>query len=250
MDGAHIRCRPEYQKRHLDVVVGKIENRNLSRRFGLVQQAAKSPAKQLRNGLKAQGWDGQSKVTVISDGEPALPNLVRRAVKGPVTHILDWWHISMRVQHIENAVKGLLQTRDFPGLTQLFERPAKTLRWNLWHGKVMTAATNLKVLVIDCDRLRAASKEQRAAAARVVARCQELYTYLSNNFDALINYGHRYRNELPISSSRAEGCVDDIGNARMGKRRRMRWSPRGAHRVAVTRAAVLDGRLSVSHLAA
>jgi hypothetical protein len=250
LDGAHIRCRPEHQKRHLDVVVGKIENHNISRHFGLVQQAAKSPARQLRNGLKAQGWDGQSKVTVISDGEPALPNLVRRAVKGPVTHILDWWHISMRVQHIENAVKGLLQTRDFPGLTQLFERPAKTLRWNLWHGKVMTAATNLRVLIIDCDRLRAASKEQRAAADRVVARCKELYTYLSNNFDALINYGHRYRNELPISSSRAEGCVDDIGNARMGKRRRMRWSPRGAHRVAVTRAAVLDGRLSASHLAA
>lgn len=198
LDGAHIRCRPEFQKRHLDVVVGKIENPNMSRRFGLVQQASKSPARQLRNGLMAQGWDGQSKVTVISDGEPALPNLVRRAVNGPVTHILDWWHISMRVKHIENAVKGLLQTQDFPGLTQLFERPAETLRWNLWHGKVMTAATNLKVLIIDCDRLRAASKEQRAAAARVIARCQELYTYLSNNFDALINYGHRYRNELPI----------------------------------------------------
>jgi hypothetical protein len=56
-----------------------------------------------------------------------------------------------------------------------------------------------------------------------------------------------YRNGFPVSSSRAEGCVDDIGNARMGKRRRMRWSPRGAHNVAVTRAAVLDGRLTVSY---
>jgi hypothetical protein len=26
LDGAHIRCRPEYQKRHLDVVVGKVES--------------------------------------------------------------------------------------------------------------------------------------------------------------------------------------------------------------------------------
>jgi hypothetical protein len=250
LDGAHIRCRPEYQKRHLDVVVGKIENRYMSRRFGLVQQAAKFPARQLRNDLIAQGWDGQSKVTVISDGEPALPNLVRRAVKGSVTHILDWWHISMRVQHIENAVKGLLQTQDFSGLPQLFERPAVTLRWNLWHGKVMTAATNLKVLMIDCDRLGSGAKEQRASAARVIARCEKLYTYLSNNFDALTNYGRRHRSGLAISSSRAEGCVDDIGNARMGKRRRMRWSPKGAHRVAVIRAAVLDGRLSVSQLAA
>jgi hypothetical protein len=250
LDGAHIRCRPEFQKRHLDVVVGKIESRNMSRRFGLVQQATKSPSSQLRNDLITQGWDGQSKVTVISDGEPALPNLVRRAVKGSVIHILDWWHISMRIKHIENAVKGLLQTKDFSGLPQLFARPAETLRWNLWHGKVMTAGTNLKVLMIDCNRLRPEAKEQGAAASRVIARCQELYTYLSNNFDALINYGLRYRNGQAISSSRAEGCVDDIGNARMGKRRRMRWSPKGAHRVAVTRAAVLDARLSVSQIAA
>lgn len=250
LDGAHIRCRPEFQKRHLDVVVGKVQGPNMSRRFGLVQQAAKSPARQLRKDLIAQGWDSQCYVTVISDGEPALPNLVRRAVQGPVTHILDWWHISMRVKHIENAVQGLLQSKGFAGFQQLFKRPAETLRWFLWHGKVMTAATILKILQNDCDRLHTETKEQREAARRVKARCQELYSYLSNNFDALTNYGHRYRNGLAVSSSRAEGCVDDIGNTRMGKRRRMRWSPQGAHRVAITRAAVLDGRLSVSKLAA
>jgi hypothetical protein len=35
----------------------------------------------------------------------------------------------------------------------------------------------------------------------------------------------------------------NYANVRMGKKQRMRWSPRGAHRVAVVRAAVLDGRL-------
>jgi hypothetical protein len=32
-------------------------------------------------------------------------------------------------------------------------------------------------------------------------------------------------------------------NARMNKLRQMRWSPRGAHRLLQTRAAVIDGRL-------
>lgn len=250
LDGAHIRCRPEYQRRHLDVVVGKIESPNISRRFGLVQQAAHSPAKQLRQALVSQGWDGQRPITVISDGEPALPNLVRRAVQGPVRHILDWWHISMRVQHIENAVKGLLQTQNFPGMPELFKKPAETLRWCIWHGKVMTAGTRLKVLLIDCSRISKIDAEVREAAARVKARCRELYSYLANNFDALTDYGWRYRNGLAISSSRAEGCVDEIGNTRMGKRQRMRWSPKGAHQVAVTRAAVLDRRLAVSQMAA
>jgi hypothetical protein len=59
------------------------------------------------------------------------------------------------------------------------------------------------------------------------------------------HYGECYRSKLPISTSRAEGCVDEIANARMAKKQRMRWSPRGALRVAVFRAAVLDSRLSV-----
>ena len=87
----------------------------------------------------------------------------------------------------------------------------------------------------------------RDAVIRVQARCRELYTYLANNMDSLTDYGRRYRNGLAVSSSRAEGCVDDIGNTRMGKRRRMRWSPKGAHRVAVVRAAVLDGRLTSAY---
>lgn len=128
LDGAHIRCRPEFQKRHLDVVVGKIEGHDKFRRFGLVQQAVLSPASQLRHDLRALGWDHRQTVTVISDGEPALPNLVRDAVGGTVRHILDWWHISMRNQNIENAVKGLLQTEGFSDIPVLFKRPAETLR--------------------------------------------------------------------------------------------------------------------------
>ena len=43
LDGAHIRCRPEYQQRHLNHVAGKIENRHMCRRFGLVVNATASP---------------------------------------------------------------------------------------------------------------------------------------------------------------------------------------------------------------
>jgi len=73
--------------------------------------------------------------------------------------------------------------------------------------------------------------------------CAELRGYVLNNYDVIVSYHHRYRADRPVSTSRAEGCVGEIANARMSKRRRMRWSPRGAHHVAVVRAAVLDGRL-------
>ncbi len=59
---------------------------------------------------------------------------------------------------------------------------------------------------------------------------------------ALIDYGQRSRAGKPISTSRAEGTVNQLVSARMNERRQMRWSPRGAHRVLQVRAALLDGR--------
>lgn len=56
LDGAHIRCRPEYQQRHLDIVVGKIENRHMCRRFGMVVNATASPRNRMRDELSASGW--------------------------------------------------------------------------------------------------------------------------------------------------------------------------------------------------
>ena len=249
LDGAHIRCRPEYQQRHLNVVVGKVEDRDICRRFGLVADASDTSKGQIKDAPCAAGWKPGRPVTVFSDGEPALPNLIRGAIGGPVEHILDWFHISMRIGHVEMAMKGLVQTKGFCGIPGLFQRPAERLRWWLWHGRTRMAATALHWLIADCASLCCDEPSLRSAAERAQARYRDLYSYLSNNIDALIDYGARYRRGVPISSSRAEGCVDDIANARMGKNRRMRWSPNGAHRVAITRAAVLDGRLSVTQCA-
>ena len=89
------------------------------------------------------------------------------------------------------------------------------------------------------------------AAMSVVARVMELSTYLNYyNKPAVINYARRRLRGRAVSTSRAEGLVNDIANIRMGKRQRMRWSPRGAHRVVTVRAAVLDGRLSEGKLKA
>ena len=249
LDGAHIRCRPEYQQRHLDLVVGKIESRNMCRRFGLVANATVSPGSRMREELSDFGWKPGRLMTVISDGELALPNLIRNAMggDGQVKHILDWWHISMRIRHVEAAVQGLVQTPGLTGIPMLFQRPAKSLRWWLWHGRARVAETYLEGLMHDCAGLSEEPLAVRAAAARVQDRCETLYTYLANNMESLVDYGRRYRSGLPIPSSRAEGSVDDIANARMGKRRRMQWPPKGAQRVAVTRAAVLDSRLNVAN---
>ena len=45
-----------------------------------------------------------------------------------------------------------------------------------------------------------------------------------------------------------ESVVNSLVNARMNKRRQMRWSPEGAHRVLQVQAAVMDGRLHAGQM--
>lgn len=247
IDGAHIRAAPGYQTRHLDVTVGKVEAAGcLPRRFALAPAGTEQPLLPVRAALAEQGWRPDLPVTVLSDGEAALPELVRRAADGDVTHILDWWHISMRVRHAEQALRGVyaLEPVHDAGLDMVGDRLSRVrhLLWNGYHDEAQRELIGLRHLASEAVYLN--GDRLRASVVRFLSRCDDLRGYLANNETALIDYGSRHRAGLPVSTSRAEGCVDEIANARMAKRRRMRWSSRGAHRVAVVRAAVLDGRLT------
>jgi len=112
--------------------------------------------------------------------------------------------------------------------------------WNGYHGKAREALCRIVSGAKDAIVLNEPGVE--AKARRLAARCTELRSYIESNEGALIDYGQRYCAGKPISTSRAEGTVNQLVNARMNKRRQMRWSPRGAHRVLQVRAAVLDGR--------
>jgi hypothetical protein len=92
LDGAYVRAVPGHQLRNFEVICGKIEQEGRSsRRFALVRSVAEQPHALLRAALLDQGWREGSPVTVISDGDPALPALVRSAAKAPTEPILDWF---------------------------------------------------------------------------------------------------------------------------------------------------------------
>ena len=92
LDGAYIRAVPGHQVRNFEAICGKVEREgHLTRRFGLVRSVAGQPHALLRAALMDQGWREGEAVTAISDGDPALPALVRSATDGPVECILDWF---------------------------------------------------------------------------------------------------------------------------------------------------------------
>ncbi len=136
LDGAYIRAVPGHQVRNFEAICGKVEREGHStRRFALVRSVAEQPHALLRAALQHQGWREGDAVTAVSDGDPALPALVRSATAGPVEPILDWFHLSMRVHHVEQVMRGLCAIKP-PPLAPL--DPARIdverLRHLLWSG--------------------------------------------------------------------------------------------------------------------
>jgi hypothetical protein len=244
LDGAHVRAAPGHQVRNFEVICGKVEHEGHAiRRFALVRSVTEQPQALLRAALLDQGWREGGPVAAISDGDPALPALVRSAAKAPVEPILDWFHLSMRVRHVEQALVGLNAPEPAHWVPLDCARvDVDRLRHLLWNGHHQEACQALGRVVSWAENAALLNGVAVAKAGRLAAHCTALHGYIGNNEGALIDYGQRYRAGEPISTSRAEGTVNHLVNARMNKRRQMRWSPRGAHHVLQVRAAVLDGR--------
>jgi len=135
LDGASIRAVPGHQIRNFEAICGKVERDGQpTRRFALVRSVAEQPHALLRAALLDQGWREGEAVTAISDGDPALPALVRSATDGSVEHILDLFHLSMRVHHVEQVMHGLCALEPPPlaplDLAQVDVERLRHLLWN------------------------------------------------------------------------------------------------------------------------
>jgi hypothetical protein len=187
---------------------------------------------------------------VLSDGDPALVESVRSAADDRVTHILDWFHVSMRVRHVEQALAGLLNSDlEQKGPLRYVDFDVSRLRYLIWNGygdEVRRAVRNITDMAANAIWLNA--QRGKVRIERFIQLASELRTYLTLNATALVDYGRRHMAGLRIATSGAESAVNSLVNARMNKRRQMRWSPPGAHRILQVRTAVIDGRVREGQL--
>ena len=160
LDGAHVRAVRGHRTRNFEAICGRVEHEGRSsRRFALVRSVAERPHVPLRAALRDQGWREGEAVTAISDGDPALPALVRSATGGPVEHILDWFHLSMRVRHVEQTFLGLYALK--PVRHAPLDRAqvdGERLRHLLWNGRHQQACEALGRIVSRAENLALAQE--------------------------------------------------------------------------------------------
>ena len=245
IDSGHVSSVRSYQARSFEIIVAQVSNDNGKHTvFASVPAEAYHEAQQLRGVMHDLGTTQTTPVTVLSDGADGPRGLGETASIGPTYHVLDWFHLAMRIHHVAQAIKG------WPDDTPENRREAVRLadivdqhiRWRLWHGQVQRA---LDLIGGTLGPLEATANDEAspvAASARKVADfLRALETYVSGQSEIIIDYATSRLYELPISTVPTKSTMQWLLHCRMNANQQMRWSPRGAHRMLKVRTSVMNG---------
>ena len=236
LDGGYVRDW-EDRKTNFEVIVGRSvpEDRN-ARYLCLVHGYDTKPKRRLFDMLTSQGQQSNQDVTFLTDGGEEIRALTELVTPGS-EHVLDWFHITMRLTVLEQYARGVAHHDEAAGARLLAE--LERSKWLLWHGNQHRAQKAIESLEDDVDGLEVDYPNLRKFAKSV----HEFAVYIRSNTGSLINYGERFRAGERISSCLAESTVNAVISKRFAKRQQMQWTKRGAHLLLQTRTRALDGTL-------
>ena len=248
IDGGYIRGRNK--QGHFEVMAGKSlrafrreaeEDELSSKCFAFVQTYDEKPKRRLFEVLRSQGLQMNQQIEFLSDGGEDVRN-VQLYLNPEAEHLLDWFHITMRLTVLNQIGKGLPE-KIGEGDDEYELRPGvlkdlESLKWYLWHGNVFQALKKLEGLEMDVEAVAFETKDE--AARKFLKYIEELHTYVSRNQTFIPNYGERYRNGERIASGFVESAVNQVVSKRMVKHQQMQWTQRGAHMLLQIRTRVLN----------
>jgi len=183
-------------------------------------------------------------VVFLSDGGEDVRNL-QFYLNPQAEHLLDWFHVTMRLTVLTQTAKGLPETigegEEQQPLRSEVLKTLESIKWYLWHGNVFQALRHLQFVEMDLEG--AAFESQEETTRKLLKAVEEFSTYIQRNRGFIPNYGERYRHGETISTSFVESTVNQVISKRFVKKQQMRWTPRGAPLLLQTRTKVLNGDL-------
>jgi hypothetical protein len=101
IDAGHVRAVPTHQVRTFEIIVAQASNDNGKPLvFASVPDEAYHQAQQLRGVLHNLGATQTTPVTILSDGADGPRAVGKAASLGPTRHVLDCFHLAMRIHHV------------------------------------------------------------------------------------------------------------------------------------------------------
>jgi hypothetical protein len=237
MDGGYIHAREGNNRKAgwFEAIVGKsLHETQSSKRFGFVCKYDNKPKSRLNTMLQKQGFQMNQEIVFLSDGGDTVRNL-QEYIAPYSEHLLDWFHITMRITVMKQMVAGLQGISKKELFNQL-----KSIKWNIWHGNAKKALDKIDSFSED---LYDEERDKSSKKYKLWKYADEFYTYIELNQHYITNYAERHRYGETISTSFVESTVNEVISKRMVKKQQMRWTQEGAHRMIQVRIATLNNEL-------
>jgi hypothetical protein len=273
LDGGYVRGWAD-KRSHFEVIVGKaVPEEGTATCFGFVPGRGAEPRRRLYEALRGHGLQANQQVTFLSDGGDTVRDL-QFYLSPESEHVLDWFHVTMRLTVLGQYVKGLGRTPRLRGQPPPREEALTLLeraKHYLWHGNVVYALETLDdldaltALLADPECWDRADDDEddeggtlagqggpavaplAAGEAQAIAKLErgvtEFRGYIDANAGFIPNYGERHRQGEAIATGFVESTVNFVVSKRFAKRQQMQWSPKGAHLLLQVRTKVLNGEL-------
>ena len=141
IDAGHVRAARGHQGRTFEVMAAQVSNDDGKPvLFSGVPGDADRQRTQLNSVLTGLGMTADTEVTILRDGADGPRSLGEAASIGTVYHVLDWFHLAMRIQHAAQCAGGwpantVSDCRNGAQFTDAVEH----IRWRLWHGQTRRA---------------------------------------------------------------------------------------------------------------
>jgi hypothetical protein len=214
LDGGYVRDWDQKQH-HFEVIVGKsVPSDQPTKYFGFVQSYDTKAKRRLGTVLQSQGVQDSQPPTFLSDGGETVRNLPG-SLHPQSVHLLDWFHLTMRVTVLGQYIKGLIRLHREVG--EGIQKKLASVKWLLWHGKVDRALDRLG----DLDRGINHFTDIYLRFTHLKKAVQKFRTYIENNRSFIPNYGQRYRRGETISTAFVESTVNFVLSKRFVKKQSM-----------------------------
>ena len=201
-----------------------------------MQTYDEKPRRRLWELLKSQGMQKNQQVVFMSDGGENVRR-VQEYLHPFSEHLIDWFHITMRLTVLQQQTKALQEERPDTGVN--VSKRLDSVKHLLWHGNAEEALERLADLLMELSLIQARS----ADAKKVADSLAEFETYIRNNREFIPNFGERRRQGETISTAFVESTINQVVSRRFVKKQQMAWTLRGAHLLLQTRTKVLNDEL-------
>ena len=174
----------------------------------------------------AQGPQANQQVGFFADGAPVLRSLTSYP-SAESTHVLDWFHPTMRLTVLRQYARSLAQV-DAAGGNAL-QDGLHGIKWHLWRGNAERAVE--KIMELDDtlathqdDPLVAKKYSKLKPLTRLIA---DFHTYMEQNSGLIVDYAERHRHGERVPTGFVELAVNQVLAKRLVKRQQMQWTKKG-----------------------